>query len=153
MFRVNFNVSLGNVDCSLYTRRTALEKENHEKRMDMLAYIFVKFSHTETLTKTFIISARKNQFVQENIFYNAPVRRSHLALITNSSVTATYTENLFWYQQFDLRYNRKLRGGEPNIDFEVVDKGRFYVTTMKTLNFQDEILSIPNDNSKTPTVY
>ena len=34
----NPNVSLGIVDCSPYTRRTALEDDYHKKRMDMLAY-------------------------------------------------------------------------------------------------------------------
>ena len=34
----NPNVSLGIVDCSLYTRCIALEDDYHKKRMDMLAY-------------------------------------------------------------------------------------------------------------------
>ena len=33
----NPNVSLGIVDCSLYTRRIALEDDYHKKRMDMIA--------------------------------------------------------------------------------------------------------------------
>ena len=32
------NVSLGIVDCSLYTRRIALKGDYHKKRMDTLAY-------------------------------------------------------------------------------------------------------------------
>ena len=100
---VSPNVNLGIVDCSLYTRCIALEKDNHEKIMDTVAHFLVDFNHIETLTKTFIISARQNQFVQENICYNAPVHRSALAMITNSASTASYTENLLWYQQFDVR--------------------------------------------------
>ena len=34
----NPNVSLGIVDCSLYTRRIVLKDDYHEKRMSMLAY-------------------------------------------------------------------------------------------------------------------
>ena len=41
------NVSLGNVDCSLYTRRIALEDDYQKKRMDMLAYIPVEFNYLE----------------------------------------------------------------------------------------------------------
>ena len=37
MISDNPNVSLGIVDCSLYTRRIALKDDNHKKRMDMLA--------------------------------------------------------------------------------------------------------------------
>ena len=38
------NVSLGIVDCYLYTRRIALKDDYHKKRMDMLAYAPVKYN-------------------------------------------------------------------------------------------------------------
>ena len=65
-------VSLGIVDCSLYSRRIALKDDYHKKRMDMFAYTPVEFNYLETLAKTFIIPARQNQFIQENIFNSAP---------------------------------------------------------------------------------
>ena len=74
------NVSLGIVDCSLYTRRMALKDDYHKKRMDMLASAPVEYNYLETLAKTFIISARQNQFIQENIFNNAPIRRIAIAM-------------------------------------------------------------------------
>ena len=40
----NPNVSLGIVDCSLYTRRIALKDDYHKKRMDMLAYAPVDYN-------------------------------------------------------------------------------------------------------------
>ena len=55
----NPNVSLGIVDCSIYTRRIALKNEYHKKRTDMLAYTPVEFNYLETLAKIFIIPARK----------------------------------------------------------------------------------------------
>ena len=63
----NPNVSLGIVDCSLYTRRIALKDDYHKKRMDMLNYATVEYNYLETLAKNFIIPARQNQFIQENI--------------------------------------------------------------------------------------
>ena len=59
----NPNVSLGIVDCSLYTRSIALQDDYHKKRMDMLANAPVEYNYLETLAKTFIIPARqKNSF-------------------------------------------------------------------------------------------
>ena len=101
-----------------------------------------------TLAKTFNIPARPNQFIQENIFNNAPVRRIAIAVNTNSAFTGSYTESLFWYQEFDLRQNRILRGGQPILDFDAADNCRLHVTTMKAMNFQDDIPSIPIDNFK-----
>ena len=148
MISDNPNVSLGNIDCSLYTRRFALKDDFHKKRRDMLAYTPVAFNYLETLAKTFIIPARQNQFLQENIFNNAPVRRTAIAMNTNSAFSGSYTENPFWYQQFDLRQIRILRGGQPIVDFDAADNCRLYVTTMKAMNFQDGIPSILIDKFK-----
>ena len=142
MISDNPNVSLGFVDCSLYTRRIALKDDYHKKRMDMLAYVPVEYIYLETLAKTFIIPARQNQFIQENIFNNAPIRRVAIAMNTNSAFTGSFTKNPFWYQQFDLRQIITLRGGQPIVDFVTADNCRLYVTTMKAMNFQDDNPSI-----------
>ena len=144
----NPNVSIGIVDCSLYTRSIALTDDYHKKRMDMLAYTASQFNYLETLAKTFIIPARQNQFIQENFLNNAPVRRIAVAMNTSSAFTGSYTENQFWYQQFDLTQIRIPRGGQPIVDFDAADNCRLYVAIMKAMNFQDDIPSIPIDNFK-----
>ena len=110
MISDNTNVSLGFVDCSLYTRRIALKDDYHKMRMDMLAYAPVEYNYLDTSAKTFIIPASQNQFVQENIFNNAPIRRIAIAMKTNSAFAGSFSENPFWYQQFDLRQIKILRG-------------------------------------------
>ena len=108
----------------------------------------LEFNYLETLAKNFIIPARQNQFIQENIFNNAPVRRIAFAMNTNSAFTGSYTENPFWYQQFEIRQIIILRGGQPIVDFDAADNCRLYVTTMKAMNFQDDFPSIPIENFK-----
>ena len=144
----NPNVSLGTVDCSLYTRRIALKDDYHKKRLDILAYTPVEFNYLETLAKTFIIPARQNQFIQGNIFNIAPVRRNAFVMNTNSAFTGSYTKNPFWYQQFELRQIRIIKGGQPIVDFDAADNCRLYVTTVKAMNFEDDFPSIPIDNFK-----
>ena len=90
MISDNPNVSLGIVDCSLYTQRIALKDDYHKKRMDMLAYAPVEYNYLETLAKTIIIPARQNQFIQENIFKNAPIRRVAIAMNKNSAFTGCF---------------------------------------------------------------
>ena len=116
--------------------------------MEMLAHTPVEFNYLETLAKTFIIPARQDQFIQENIFKNAPVRRIAIAMNTNSAFTGPYTKNPFWNQQFELRQIRILRGGQLIVDFDAADNCRLYVTTMKAMNFQDDIPPITYDNFK-----
>ena len=65
MVSENPNVSLGIVDCSLYTRRVMLKEDYYKKRISQLAYAPVEYNYMKTLAKTFIIPARQNQFVQE----------------------------------------------------------------------------------------
>ena len=148
MISDNPNISLTIVDCSLYTHRIALKDDYHKKRMDMFAYAPVEYSYLETLAKTVIIPARQNEFIQENIFENAPIRLVAVALNTNSEFTGSSTQNPFWYLQFDLRKFRILRGGQPTVDFDTADNCCLYVTTMKAMNFQDDITSIPIDDFK-----
>ena len=148
MISENPNVSLGIVNCSPYTRRIALKVDYHKKRMDMLAYAPVDYNYLETLAKTFIILARKNQLIQENIFNIAPIRRVAIEMNTNSAFAGSFNENPFWYQQFGLRQIRILKGGQTIVDFDTADNCRLYVTTMKAMNFQDDIPSIPIDDFK-----
>ena len=144
----NPNVSLGIVDCSLYTRRVMLKEDHHKKRRSQLAYAPVEYNYMETLAMTYIIPARQNQFIQENIFNNSPLRRIAIAMNSNSAFTDSNAENPFWYQQFNQRDIRILRGGQPIVHHDTTDKLRFYVTTMKAMSFQDDFPSIPVDNFK-----
>ena len=148
MISDNPNVSLVIVDCSLYTRPIALKDDYHKKRTDMLAFTPVEFNSLEILAKVFIIPARQNQFIQENIFNTNPVRRIDVAMNKNSAFTGSYTENQFWYQQFDLRPIGILRRRQPIVELDAADNFRLYVTAIKAMNFQHDIPSIPIDNFK-----
>ena len=148
MISENPNVSLGIVDCSLCTRRVMLKEDYHKKRMSQLAYAPVEYNYMETLAKTYIIPARQNQFIQENIFNNTPIRRIAIAMNSNSAFTGSFAENPFWYQQFNLRDIRIVRGRQSMVHHDRTDNCRLYVTKMKAMNFQDDIPSIPVDNFK-----
>ena len=67
---------------------------------------------------------------------------------TISGLTGSFTEHPFWYQQLDFRQIRILRGGQLIVDFDTGDNCRLYVTTMKTMNFQDDFPSIAIDDFK-----
>ena len=112
MISDKLNISLGNVECSLYTRRIALKDEYHKKRKDTMAYTPVEYDYLETLAKKFNIPARQNQFNQENILNNAPVRRIAIAMNTNSAFAESYTKKPLRNQQFNLRQIRIFRGGQ-----------------------------------------
>ena len=97
MISDNPNVFLGIVDCSLYSRRIAPKDDYQKMRMDMLVYAPVEYNCLETLAKTFIIPARQNQFIQDNIFNNAPIRLVAIAMNTNSAFTGFFTGKPFCY--------------------------------------------------------
>ena len=108
----------------------------------------MEFKCLEILAKTFIIPARQNQFIQENFFNSAPACRIAIGMNTNSAFTASYIQNFFWYQKFDLGQFRILTGGKLIVDFDSLDNCRLYVITMKAMNFQDDILPNPIYNFK-----
>ena len=131
MISDNANVSLGVVDCPLYTR-IALKDDYHEKRIDMLAHTPVEYNYFKILTRILFTPARPNQFIQENILNTAPVRRIAIAIL-HSAFTRSFTEKPFWYQQFDLRQMRLLGGGQPVVGFDSADNCCLYVTTKKAM--------------------
>ena len=112
------------VDVSLYTRRFAFRDDYHKKPIDTFAYTPVKYNCLETLAMTFIIPARQKQFIQKNIFSNAPIRRFANAMKTNSALCGSYIENALWYQQFNLKQIIKLRAGQPIEDFDAANNFR-----------------------------
>ena len=95
-----------------------------------------------------ILPERQNQFIQENVFNSAPIPRKAIAMNSNSAFTGSFAENPFSYQQFNPRDIRILRGGQPIVHHDTTDNCRLYVTTMRAMNFQDDIPSIPVDNFK-----
>ena len=97
MISENPKLSLGIVDCSMYTPRVMLKDDYHKKRMSQLVYAPVEYNYMETLAKTYIIPARQNQFIPENIFNNAPIRRIAIAMNSHSAFTSSFAENPFWY--------------------------------------------------------
>ena len=143
MISDNPNVRLGIVDCSLYFRRFALEDDHHKERMYMLAYTTIECNYLETLAKTHHSCRIKSVPQKKNIFNNAPLLRIDIAMSTFSGFIGSYTENPFWHQKFDLRQIRILRGGQPIVVFDATYNCRLYVTTMKAMNFQDDIPEFP----------
>ena len=142
------NVSFENVDCSLYTSRNALKHNYHKKQMDMLAYTQMEYSYLKTVTEAFFIPAKQNQLIQKNFCNNARFHQIAIVLSTKYDFTESHSENLFRCWQLVLRQLRKIRGCRSFEEFAAANHRRFYFTTTKALNFQDEIISILKDNFK-----
>ena len=102
----------------------------------------------ENSCQEFHYPARKNQFIQENVFNNAPVCRIAIALKAYSAFTGSHTENTFRFQQIDLTQFPTLREAQPTVVFNAADNCRLFVTTKKAMKFQDDIPPIPTDMFK-----
>ena len=98
----------------------------------------------ETIARRFIIPSGQNQFIQENVINNAPIRRVAIAMNTNSAFTGHFQENPFHYQKFGLRELRIVPGGRAIVSLDTTNDCRAYVTTMKAMNFNEEIPALPN---------
>ena len=97
----------------------------------------------ETIARTFIFPSRQNQFIQENIFNNAPIRRIAVAMNTNSAFAGSFHENFFNYQQFHLRELRVIRGGRAIISLDTTSTCLPYVTTMIAMQFNEDFPALP----------
>ena len=143
----NPSVIHGIVECWLYTRRTSFKDDYHSTKMDMLAQTPVNFIFFEILAKTFIIPGKQNHFIQKNNFNRAPVRRTAIALNRNSAFYKLYTEDPFWYQQFNVRQIRISRRCQQIVDCDAADNCRLYGLKMKARTFKMISPHLPSKTS------
>ena len=104
------------------------------------------YNYIETIARTFIVPSRQNQFIQENVFNNTPIRRIAVAMNTNSAVAGSFHENPFNYQHFHLRELRIIRGGRAINSLEITSPCRPYVTTMKAMQFNEAFPALTMEN-------
>ena len=128
------------------TRRISVAEPNHQYLQWNLEREPAQYNYMETLARTFIIPSRQNQFIQENVFNVAPIRRIVVAMNTNSAVAGSFHENLFKYQQFHLRELRIIRGERAFISLDTTSPYRLYVTTMKAMQFNEDFPALPMED-------
>ena len=138
MLSDNPNVSLKIVDCSLFPRRILVAEPNHQYLQWNLEREPAHYKYMETIARTFIIPSRQNQFIQENVFNNAPIRRIAVAMNTNLAVAGSFNKKPSNYQQFNLRELRINRGERAIISLDKTSPCRPYVTTMKAMQFKED---------------
>ena len=141
-YRISFNphVSFKVLDCSLFTRRVVVNEVYHQTIKNQLTHQPACYNFMETIARTFIIPSGQNQFIQENVFN----RRVAIATNTNLALTGHFQENPFHYQKFGLRELRIVRGGRAIVSLDTTNVLTSYVTTMKTMNFNEDIPALPN---------
>ena len=145
MISHNPHVLLKVFDCSLFTRLVVVIEVYQQNIKYQLTQQTACFNFMETITHTFIIPSGQNQFIQENFFNNAPIRRIAIAMNTNSAFTGYCQENLSHYQKFGLRELIIVRGGRAIVSVDTTNDCRAYVTVMQAMSFNDELLALPNN--------
>ena len=90
MLSDNPNVSLKIVNFSLFTRRILVAEPNHQYLPWNLEREPAQYNYMETTARNFIVPPRQNQFIQESLFNNAPIRRVAVAVTTNSAVGGSF---------------------------------------------------------------
>ena len=121
MISYNPHVSLKVLDCSLFTRRVVVNEVYHQTIKYQLTHQPACYNFMETIARTFIIPSGQNQFIQENVFNNAPIRRVAIAINTNSAFTGHFQEDPFHYQKFGLRELRIVRGGRAIVSLDTTN--------------------------------
>ena len=93
------------------------------------------YNYMETIEGTFIIPSCGNQFIHENVFDRAQIRRIAVAVKTNLAVAGSFREFCFSYHQFHLKELRIIRVGRAIISLPTTSPCHPYVTTMKAMQF------------------
>ena len=141
--KVEDNIHAEIVEASLFSRQVAVEEKCLRNIHQGLLREPARYNFSEVLGKTFIIPNGQNQYIQENIFNNAPIRRLALAMNTNTAFTGSRDSNPFHYQKFGLREIKLVRGNQVVVNIDTSDDIRAFVTTMKALKFDEDGPGVP----------
>ena len=90
----------------------------------------------------------QNHIDQENFLNFAVVLRIAVAMNKQAAFAGSYNEIPFCLQQFGFGQYGKLSRRQRVVDFHAAHTCCLHVTTMEAVNFQDDILSNPVENSK-----
>ena len=101
------------------------------------------YNYMETIARTFINPFRQNQFLHENVFNTAPIRRIAFAMNTNSNVAESFRKHFFNYQQFHSRELRLFQAGSAIVSLGTTSPCRSYVTKMKAMQFNNFCPALP----------
>ena len=134
-------VSLGIVDCSLYTCCFVPKDDDHTKRSYACIYscgiLFLgdssKVFHHSCQTKSIPHWIRS---LQTSSSSDCDCNEYKFSFI------GSYTENQFWCQLFGFRQIKVLRRGQPIVDFDAAHVCCLHFMKKKAMNSQDEIHSI-----------
>ena len=145
MISYNPHVSLKFLYCLLFTRRVFVKEVSHQTLKYQLTNQRACYNFMEAIARTIIFPSGQNQFIQENGFNNAPIRRLAKAMNTNSAFTGHFQDNSFHYRKFGLRELRFVPGGRAVVSTDTTNNCRAYITTRKAMNFNEKIPALPND--------
>ena len=123
---------------SLFSRQVAIDEHKLLEIKSNIRKQPAAYNYIESVPKTYIIPKGQNQFIQENIFNNGPIRSLAIAMQINGSFTGQKKENPFNYRKFGLREVKIVRGNQTVIEMKCEDNLRPFVETMKALKFTDD---------------
>ena len=126
------------LEACLFTRQVAISDNWMRSFKSRLLREPAIFYYNEELPKTFIFPAGQNQFIQENIFSNKPIRMIDIAMNLNNEFSGTHNMNPFHFRKFGLRLVKIVRGNQTIVNLRTENHVRAYAETMKALKFDDD---------------
>ena len=123
------SVSLKIVHFSVFTGRVLVAEPNHQYLQWNVERETAHCTYMETIARTFIIPSHQNQFIQEIVFNNDPIRKTVIAHTINLAVANFFHENHFNDQHFSLRELKIIWGGRAFISLDTNSSCCPYVIT------------------------
>ena len=127
-----------------YEKCPFIDREKELLLKDGSTHQTVCYNFMKTIARTFNIPSGQIQFIQENVFIYAAIRRIAITMKTNSAFTEIFQEISFLSQKFGLRELRIFRGGRVIVSLDTTNDCRTYGTTMKAMNLSKEFPALPN---------
>ena len=130
---------------NLYVRKMTVADHVYTAIETTLTKMPALYRYTETISKTFLVSANSQSWDQEDVFNREPIRRFVIAMSTNAGFLGAKRTNPFHYQKFDLNSITVYRNGYPvaGTPLETDNDKKVYLNSLEALAFEQHGHGIP----------
>ena len=123
----NDNILCSTLQASLFTRQVVFDDRIFKDLHSSLQLRRARYTFSQVLAKTIVIPNGQNQYIHENFFNNAPIRRLASAMNTTTAFTGSLKTNLFHFRKTILRSIRIVRGSHVVVDMDTIDNVQSYI--------------------------
>ena len=141
----NKNYKIRITEANMFVRKMVVNETVVTAVEKTLLKTHAMYKYTETITKSFLATARHTTWKYEDVFNREPIKRFALAMCNNAAFVGSEQTNPFYYRKFNLSQITIYRDGYAvaGTPISTTNNKRVYMQSLSALGFENSGHEIP----------